>query len=127
VLDGEIVAPDEDGRPSFELLQQRLNLTRDADIKRAEAEIAVLYFAFDILHADGYDLLRVPLEDRRAVLERVLAPSDRVRLLEQFTAEGEAAYDAAIELGLEGVLAKRQASAYHSGQRTPQDQVHTGR
>jgi len=119
VLDGEIVAPDEEGRPSFELLQQRLNLTREADIKRAEAEIAVLYFAFDVLYADGYDLRRVPLERRRGALERVLAPSGRVRLLEQFAAEGEAAYDAAVEHGLEGVLAKRRASTYRDGQRSP--------
>jgi bifunctional non-homologous end joining protein LigD len=119
VLDGEIVAPDEDGRPSFELLQQRLNLTREADIRRAEAEIAVLYFAFDCLHIDGYDLRRVPLEHRRAVLERVLAPSDRVRLLEQFAGEGEAAYNAAVDLGLEGVVAKRRAGSYRDGQRSP--------
>jgi len=119
VLDGEIVAPDEDGRPSFELLQQRLNLTREADIRRAEAEIAVLYFAFDLLFIDGYDLRRVPLDWRRGVLERLLASSDRVRLLEQFAGEGEAAYDAAVEHGLEGVLAKRRASGYRDGQRSP--------
>ena len=99
VLDGEIIAEDEDGRPSFELLQQRLNLSREADIRRAESEIPVHYFAFDLLYLDGYDLRAVPLEQRRGVLERVLAPSPRVRLLEQFAGEGEAAYHAAVPRG----------------------------
>lgn len=119
VLDGEIIAEDEDGRPSFELLQQRLNLTREADIRRAESEIPVHYFAFDLLYLDGYDLRAVPLEQRRGVLERVLAPTQRVRLLEQFAGEGEAAYHAAVGLGLEGVLAKRRASTYRPGLRSP--------
>ncbi len=118
-LDGEIVALDEEGRPSFELLQQRLNLTRDADIRRAEAEVPVLYFVFDLLYLDGYDLRAVPLEHRRAFLERVLSPTDRVQLLEQFSAEGEAAYQAAMQHGLEGVIAKRKDSTYQSGHRSP--------
>ena len=119
-LDGEIVALDEEGRPSFELLQQRLNLTREADIRRAEAEIPVLYYVFDLLHLDRYDLATVALQHRRFLLERVLLPSSRVHLLEGFDEAGEIAYEAALEHGLEGIVAKRRDSSYESGKRSHQ-------
>ena len=119
-LDGEIVAVDEEGRPSFELLQQRLNLTNEADIRRAEAEIPVLYYVFDLLHLDGYDLSAAALQHRRFLLERVLLPSSRVHLLEGFDEAGEIAYQAALEHGLEGIVAKRRDSRYDSGKRSHQ-------
>jgi bifunctional non-homologous end joining protein LigD len=119
-LDGEIVAFDDEGRPSFEQIQQRLNLTRDADIRRAESEVPAYFYAFDLLHVDGYGLRGATLEHRRALLERVLAPTEHVRLLEAFEAEGETAYDAATRLGFEGVLAKRRDSTYAPGQRSQQ-------
>jgi bifunctional non-homologous end joining protein LigD len=118
VLDGEIVALDKAGRPSFQLLQQRLNLTREADIRRADAEIPVLYYVFDLLYAGGFDLTAAPLGQRKALLERMLLPSGRVRLLEHFEEEGEAAYDAAVAHGLEGIIAKRRDSAYEPGRRS---------
>jgi len=118
ILDGEIVAMDEEGRPSFQVLQQRLNLTRKADIDRAEAKIPVIYYVFDILYLDGYDLRASPLKERKALLENVLLPSERVRLLEHFEEQGEAAYQAALDNGLEGIIAKRADSAYESGRRS---------
>lgn len=118
VLDGEIVALDEAGRPSFQLLQQRLNLSREADIRRAEAKIPVLYYVFDLLYLGGYDLRGVPLTQRKALLERALLTSDGVTLLEAFEEDGEAAYEAAVEHGLEGVVAKRSDSTYESGRRS---------
>ena len=118
ILDGEIVALDEEGRPSFQRLQQRLNLTREADIRRAEAQIPVIYYVFDLLYLDRYDLRAVPLAQRKDLLVRVLLPSDHVRLLEHFDEDGEAAYDAAVGHGLEGLVAKRRDSAYESGRRS---------
>ena len=118
ILDGEIVALDRDGRPSFHHLQQRLNLTREADIRRAEAETPVFYYVFDLLYAGGYDLRAVALAQRKDLLQRILLPSDRVRLLEHFEEEGEAAYEAAISHGLEGIIAKRRDSAYEAGRRS---------
>jgi bifunctional non-homologous end joining protein LigD len=118
VLDGEIVAPDEKGRPSFQHLQQRMNLQGEADIRRADVQVPVLYYVFDILYLHGYDLRAVPFEERRRQLEHALLPSQRVRLIDQFEEAGEAAYEAAVEHGLEGVMAKRRDSVYRSGERS---------
>ncbi|MEX0785042.1 MAG: DNA ligase D [Dehalococcoidia bacterium] len=119
VLDGEVVALDGDGRPSFELLQQRINLVRQADVRRAQSEVPVLYYAFDVLHLDGYDLTSTPLEARKQYLARALLPGGRILLLDHFEQEGEAAYQGARQHGLEGVVAKRRTSAYEPGKRSP--------
>ncbi len=118
VFDGEIIAPDEQGRPSFQRLQQRMNLQNEEDIRRADSQVPVLYYVFDILYLDGYDLLAVPLEARRRQLERALVPGRRVRLIEQFQQEGETAFQVAVEHGLEGVMAKKRDSAYRPGERS---------
>ncbi len=117
-LDGEIVALDEHGVPSFELLQQRLNLSREPDIRRAESEVPVLYYVFDLLHCDGYELRAAPLEQRKELLARVLAPADNVLFLDHFDEEGELAYRAAVAHGLEGVVAKKRDSVYEPGVRS---------
>jgi bifunctional non-homologous end joining protein LigD len=118
VLDGEIVAFDSAGIPSFQQLQQRLNLMREADIKRAEAKIPVFYYVFDLLWAGGYDLRGVPLSRRKWLLRQILAPSELVRLVEPFQEDGEIAFEAAVEHGLEGVMAKKVDSLYESGRRS---------
>ncbi len=118
VIDGEIIAPDEQGRPSFQRLQQRMNLQNEHDIRLAEAQLPVLYYVFDILYLDGYDLTGAPFEARRRLLERALASSDRVRLIEQFEQDGETAYRVAVDHGLEGVMAKKRDSVYAPGQRS---------
>ena len=117
-LDGEIVALDADGRPSFELLQQRMNLTGEGAIARTDAEAPVVFYAFDLLELDGCDLRAVPLWLRRDTLERVLLPSPVVRCIEHFDRDGEVAYDAAVRVGFEGVVAKRRDSVYESGKRS---------
>jgi bifunctional non-homologous end joining protein LigD len=118
VFDGEIVAFDENGVPSFQQIQQRLNLIREADIKRAETQIPVFYYIFDLLWSGGYDLRGVPLGRRKWLLRQVLAPSDRVRLVEPFQEDGEIAFEAAVENGLEGLVAKKISSPYESGRRS---------
>ncbi len=118
VLDGEIVAFDENGVPSFQELQQRLNLMRESDIKRAESQVPVFYYVFDILYAGGYDLRGAPLEQRKRLLRQLLMPTNRVRLVEHFEQDGEVAYRVAVEHGLEGLLAKRRDSLYESGRRS---------
>jgi bifunctional non-homologous end joining protein LigD len=118
VVDGEIVALDDEGRPSFERIQQRIGLMREPDIRRAEAEHPVFFYAFDLLYLDGYDLTSVPLDERKALLARVLLPTGRIQLIEAFEGEGEAAFRAAKDLGLEGVVAKRRDSVYEPGRRS---------
>ena len=118
VLDGEIVALDERGAPSFEVLQQRMGLQNAEEIAVADAERPVLFFAFDVLALDGYDLRRVALEHRAEVLARVVLPGPLVQRVETFAADGIAAYEAARKLGLEGVVAKRRDSVYEEGRRS---------
>ena len=117
VLDGEIVALDAMGRPSFERLQERMHLIRPADIKRAEQNIPVVYYVFDLVYADGYDLTRAPLRERRQLLTQLIATSDRVRIVECIEEEGETAYEAFVGYGLEGMIAKRADSVYEPGRR----------
>ena len=118
VLDGEIVALDEHGVPSFELLQERIHLGGDGEIARAETRIPVVYYVFDLLYLDGINLCPVPLEDRLETLARVLLPTAHVRLLEQFDVDGKTAYAAAMAHGIEGLVAKRRDSVYESGKRS---------
>ena len=118
VFDGEICAFDERGVPSFELLQQRMNLAGELDVAAAEARVPVTYMAFDLLHLDGFDLTGVALEERKEALARVLAPVGPVALVEHFQAGGKEAYEGAVALGLEGVVAKRRGSRYLPGKRS---------
>ena len=118
VIDGEICAFDERGVPSFELLQQRMNLAGELDVAAAEARVPVTYMAFDLLHLDGFDLTGVVLEERKEALARVLAPVGPISLVEHLQAEGREAYDGAVALGLEGVVAKRRGSRYLPGKRS---------
>ncbi|HZP25876.1 MAG TPA: non-homologous end-joining DNA ligase [Dehalococcoidia bacterium] len=118
MLDGEIVALDARGVPSFEVLQQRMNLTRPADIKRMMGEIGVIYYVFDLLYLDGFDLTSATVERRKELLARHLLPSARVRLVDPFDVDGETAYRVAIEHGLEGLIAKKRDSVYEAGRRS---------
>jgi len=117
VLDGELVATDDEGRPSFGLLQQRMHISNPAEAQRRAADVPITYVVFDLLHLDGHSLLAMPLHDRRALLEQVLdaTPSWRLSPLHD---DGAALYDAAVERGLEGVVAKRGDSTYEPGKRT---------
>ncbi len=118
VLDGEIVATDEAGRPSFERLQRRINLADAGEIRRAAVETPVRYYAFDLLELEGYDLARVPLAERARMLSLVISPTARIRLVERIAGDGVAAYRAAVDLGFEGIVAKRADSPYEPGRRS---------
>lgn len=117
-LDGEIVAIDPGGRPSFELLQQRMNLQDPAAIAVAERDIPVVFFVFDIVHLDGWELERVPLRDRREVLSRVLLPTARLSQVTTIPASQDEAFEAAVAAGFEGIIAKRDDSRYEAGKRS---------
>lgn len=118
VIDGEIVATDDNGRPSFQRLQQRMNLGSPKEIERARRKIPVTLFAFDLLWLDGRELISLPVEERRELLEGVATETDQLRLSVVVEGKGKAFFDSAKQLGFEGILAKRHGSVYRPGQRS---------
>jgi bifunctional non-homologous end joining protein LigD len=119
VLDGEVVALDDQGRPSFQRLQGRARFLRPVDIRHAAVESPVTYYAFDLLGFEDFDLRPLPLIERKALLRRVLPPLGALRYLEHVEEEGKALYEEAERLGLEGVVGKK-ANAPYKGGRSPQ-------
>jgi bifunctional non-homologous end joining protein LigD len=119
VIDGEIVAFDAEGRPSFETLQQRMNLKNEREIKRMSKQIPVTLVAFDILWLDGEELSGLSLEERRRLLEGVVETDERLDVVAHVEGEGKAFVEAARKLRLEGVVAKKKGSRYQPGRRTP--------
>ncbi|MFB3818875.1 MAG: DNA ligase D [Candidatus Methylomirabilales bacterium] len=115
LLDGEVVALDEGGRPSFQRLQQRARLRRAADVRRAAVELPVTYFAFDLLALGGRDLRRLPLARRKALLREVVPAAGAVRYLDHVEEAGEPLYREIERMGLEGVIAKRGDAPYRGG------------
>jgi bifunctional non-homologous end joining protein LigD len=120
VLDGEVVAVDEQGRPRFGLLQNRINLIRQADIEQAARSTPARLMLFDVMVLDGRRVTDLPYERRRELLAALVSPDWAPRLQMPPSFEGDlAAARAASQLfELEGVVAKRRGSAYHPGRRT---------
>lgn len=106
VLDGEIVAIDSEGRPSFQALHHA-----------ATGGLSIVYYVFDLLHLNGRDLTRMPLDERRASLRDVVKGSDLL-LSEPLPGTAAQIADAVRGLGLEGVVAKRRRSTYTAGRRS---------
>ena len=111
VLDGEVVALDDEGRSSFSLMQQRTGLRSAGRRTAPRADIPIVYYLFDLFYLDGYDLRRVALEDRKAMLAKLIVPNPLVRYSDHFP-QGMTLFDAAKGKGLEGILAKRRSSVY---------------
>jgi bifunctional non-homologous end joining protein LigD len=115
VIDGEIVALDEHGRPSFQRLQPRMALTDPREIQSAAARIPVEAAFFDCLALAGHDLRRIPLGRRKECLRLLVPPLGPVRYVDHVTEHGPAFLEAAAEQGLEGIVAKRATSSYTGG------------
>jgi bifunctional non-homologous end joining protein LigD len=111
IVDGEIVALDEQGRASFSLMQQRTGLREHGRRAAPRRDIPVLYYLFDLIYIEGYDLRRVSLEDRKRVLQDLILAGGPVRFSDHFP-QGTALFKAAKENGLEGIIAKRRTSCY---------------
>jgi bifunctional non-homologous end joining protein LigD len=111
IVDGEVCALDEQGRPSFSLMQQRSGFTEPGRKGAAKRSVKIVYYAFDLLYLDSYSLFRVDLQKRKELLAARLSASDIVRYSEHFD-DGLALYEAAKSRGLEGIVAKRRASCY---------------
>ena len=115
VIDGEIVALDERGQPSFQKLQARMHLTNAYDIERAAMAVPVEGVFFDCLAFEGHDLRSLPLIDRKECLKQFLPPLGRARYSDHIEKAGQAFFDAASERGLEGIVAKKIRSRYTGG------------
>ena len=114
VLDGEIAVLDEKGVSRFHLIQPRIANSDPNTIAHLVRSTPVVYFAFDLLYLDGYDLRNVCLSKRRELLEKVTTPGAVLRISEVFAGAGEEILQAAREHGLEGIVAKRASSRYES-------------
>ncbi len=114
VLDGEIAVLDEKGVSRFHLIQPRIANSDPNTIAHLVRSIPVVYFVFDLLYLDGYDLRGVDLARRRELLEAVVTPGPVVRISEVFPGAGAEMLEAARENGLEGILAKHATSRYES-------------
>jgi DNA ligase D len=128
VVDGEVVALDDEGRPQFELLQVSAGLghlgapggrrARSATATAKKQPAAVVYYAFDLLYHDGQSLLDVPLEQRKRLLKTVLRDHPAVRYGSHVERDGEAYMEAVAAQDLEGMIAKLRRSTYEPGRRS---------
>src|SRR5216684_4642807 len=110
ILDGEIVALDQDGMPRFQLLQPRVGRKSGLEALRGKGQI--VYYVFDRLYVDGYDLMSCAVVERKAALEKILRPSSFIKLSEHIEGEGQAFFREIEKFHLEGMIAKRAASKY---------------
>lgn len=110
IVDGEIVALDEQGLPRFQLLQPRVG--RKGGLEALRGKGAIVYFAFDLLYWDGYDLTKCGLVERKELLEQILHPADFVKYSDHIAADGERFFKEIEKFRLEGMIAKRAASPY---------------
>jgi bifunctional non-homologous end joining protein LigD len=118
ILDGEIVAFDDAGRPSFEALQSRMHLRGEAAVRRRAQATPVTYVLFDLLWLDGHSLTGLPYTERRSRLDALELDGERWCTPEFHVGEGSALLAATREQGLEGVIAKRLDSPYTPGRRS---------
>lgn len=115
ILDGEIVAPDETGRPSFQRLQGRMGVVASKLAQKMSEDVPVVYIAFDVLYLDGHDVSALPYEERRGMLEALPIDADHWRISPARIGDGRAFLEMK---GWEGVVAKRLGSAYEPGARS---------
>lgn len=110
LLDGEIVALDAGGRSDFERLQRRMHVMKpSAALVR---EVPVVYYLFDLLYADGYDLREAPLVERKDLLRRSVRWGDPIRYSDHQAGQGSELFELAKRQGLEGIIGKRALSPY---------------
>ena len=117
ILDGELVAFNATGKPSFASLQDRAQLKTERDIAAADRSSPVIFYAFDLLYFAGIDLRKAPYADRRRYLAQCLLPSALVQLVHAAD-DGIELNAAALASGFEGVIGKRKESRYEAGRRS---------
>lgn len=117
ILDGEIIVMHR-GKPDFRMLSKREHINDPQKIKNISRQYPASFVVFDILYRDGADLTVKPLFERKTVLEEILKESDNVQRCDYIRGGGIRYYNAAVERGLEGVMAKKIDSPYLAGKRS---------
>ena len=112
ILDGEVVVLDEQGRPSFSLMQQRTGIRAHGRQAATRPDLPIIYYVFDLIYLDDYDLRRVALDDRKRVLRQILPPQGLIRFSDHHAGQGKALFQVAKQKGLEGIVAKKCNSCY---------------
>ncbi|MEQ1856291.1 MAG: DNA ligase D [Longimicrobiales bacterium] len=115
ILDGEVVVPDGEGRPSFGRLQGRGRILNRDDALRASVERPAIYHAFDLLALEGFDLRPLPLLERKAILRDVLPTVGPIRYADHIVERGQAMFEQVEQMGLEGIVGKKADSPYKGG------------
>jgi len=123
VLDGEIIAYDDAGRPSFAKLGPRMHAERPLEVQRAQASVPVSYLVFDILQLGDRDLRGLPLALRKRLLSEVVRGRGLVRYVDHLEGDGTALFAFCREQHLEGVVAKKKSSPYRPGPKRTDDWV----
>ncbi len=118
VLDGEMVALTADGKPCFECLQRQIGMRMEGVRHLPKMAYELVYYVFDVLYLDGYDLMSVPLSERKKILSGVISKGDHHQLVDYFENAGELVFEKAVAQGFEGAVAKRRDSFYEPGMRS---------
>jgi bifunctional non-homologous end joining protein LigD len=116
LVDGEIIALNEAGRPDFRVLQNRMHVRKATSVARLVQTVPVTFMVFDLLRLDGRDLTKEPLENRRALLAESFA--DGAWQVPPSYDDGQMLHAATLEQGLEGIVSKRRSSRYAFGERS---------
>ena len=112
ILDGEIVALDEEGRPSFSLMQQRTGFQPGKRRLPRREGVRVVYYAFDLLYLDGVDLRHIALEQRKRLLQERIGNSEVIHFSDHYAEKGLELFEAAKQRELEGIVAKKRSGSY---------------
>jgi bifunctional non-homologous end joining protein LigD len=118
VLDGEVVAFDDAGRPSFGRLQQRMHLASAAEVRKRAETVPITYVVFDLLHLDGNDVMPLPYLDRRRLLTELVPDEGCWTVPAHRESDGQALLEAVKAQALEGIVAKKIDSPYLPGKRS---------
>jgi bifunctional non-homologous end joining protein LigD len=118
VVDGEIIAFASDGRPCFERLQERIIMTRDIEIARADLSNPVVFYVFDIMRVEGRDVTTRTLSQRKEILQQAVRESELIKHLQFYADDGLTLFAASSQLGLEGIVGKNASSRYECGVRS---------
>src|SRR5215208_2785666 len=119
ILDGEVVALDKDGRPSFPLLQQRMHVRDAGAVKMLMKSVPVYYMIFDVLYLDSQVTMPLSLKKRRELLEGLMLSGESWRTSPAIEGEGQSMYETALAHTMEGIVAKKLDSPYEPGRRSP--------